>query len=74
MRPIYVAMAAMLLAAQARGQIATTTSLVGTITDTSDKPIPECRILAVNQGSGDIYSVLTNEKGNYNIEFVRVGT
>src|ERR1700689_2610818 len=67
MRRIYVAVAATLLAAEARGQIATTTSLVGTITDTSDKPIAGCHISAVNQGSGDTYSVLTSERGNYNI-------
>ena len=62
------------MVAEAFGQIATTTSLVGTVTDASDKPIAECRIRAVNQGSGDTYSVLTSEKGNYNIQFVHVGT
>ena len=28
----------------------------------------------MNRSSGDTYSVLTNEKGNNNIQFVRVGT
>lgn len=74
MRCIYFAVAATILAAQASGQIATMTSLVGTITDASDKPIAECRVRAVNQGSGDTYLVLTSEKGNYNIEFIHVGT
>jgi len=74
MRRIYVAVAATLLAAEGFGQIATTTSLVGTVTDASDKPIAECRIRAVNQGSGDTYSVLTSEKGIYNIQFIHVGT
>jgi len=74
MQSISVAAAAMLLVAEAAGQIAITTSLVGTISDTSDKPVPGCRISAVNQGSGNTYSVLTSERGTYNIQFVHVGT
>jgi hypothetical protein len=74
MRSIYVAVAAMLLAPEARGQIAITTSLVGTITDASDKTIAGARISAVNQGSGHTYSSITNEQGNYSFQFIEVGT
>src|SRR5712671_5767577 len=73
MSRIYVAVAAILLASEAPGQIATTTSLVGTITDTSDKTIAASRVSAVNQGSGYTYSTFTNEQGNYSIQFVQVG-
>jgi hypothetical protein len=66
--------AAAFFAAIADGQIATTTSLVGNVTDAHGKMIPGCRVSAVNQGSGDTYSALTNETGSYNIQFVRVGT
>jgi len=55
-------------------QNATTTSLVGNVTDATGKTIAGSRVSAVNRSSGDTYSVLTNEKGNYNIQFVRVGT
>src|SRR5208283_957698 len=71
---LYVTLAAVFFLALAHGQIATTTSLVGNVTDASGKMIPGCRVSAVNQGSRDIYSVLTNETGYYNIQFVRVGT
>src|ERR1700704_4568761 len=71
---LYLAVAAVLVVAVAQGQIATTTSLVGNVTDATGKAIPGSRVSALNQGSGDTYSVLTNETGNYNIQFVRVGT
>jgi hypothetical protein len=57
MRSIYVALATMLLAPEAPGQIAITTSLVGTITDASDKTIAGAHISAVNQGSGHAVAI-----------------
>jgi Carboxypeptidase regulatory-like domain/TonB dependent receptor len=71
---VTLAFATLLLAVQAYGQIATTTSLVGTVADESGKPIPGARIFAVNQGSGDTNATLTHENGFYNIEFIQVGT
>ena len=71
---LYFAVAAVFFVAVAHGQIATTTSLVGNVTDATGKTIAGSRVSAVNRGSGDTYSVLTNETGNYNIQFVRVGT
>ena len=71
---LYVAVTAMFFVAEAHGQIATTTSLVGNVADATGKTVAGSRVSAVNRDSGDTYSVLTNETGNYNIQFVRVGT
>ncbi len=54
-------------------QIATTTSLVGTVTDTSGKTVPGAKVTAFNTGTHDNYTVLTSEQGYYNIQFVAVG-
>ena len=55
-------------------QIATTTSLVGTVSDSSGKIIAGARITAVNSETLDTYTAITNQDGNYRIDFVRVGT
>src|SRR5258705_5303417 len=70
---LYLAVA-LYFVAVLHGQIANTTSLVGNVTDLTGKTIAGSRVSAVNRGSGDTYSVLTNERGDYNIQFVRVGT
>jgi len=58
----------------ARAQIATTTSLVGTVLDASGKTVPGAKVTAVNRGTHDAYSGTTNEQGYYNFQFVAVGT
>ena len=63
-----------LLATGAWAQIATTTSLVGTVTDSSGNIIQNAKITAVETGTGDRYSTTTNAQGYYSMEFVRVGT
>jgi hypothetical protein len=54
-------------------QLATTTSLVGTITDTSGKTVPGAKVMATNQGTSDRYTATTNEQGYYNFPFVSIG-
>ena len=61
------------LAAYSRAQIATTTSLVGTVTDASGKTVPGAKVTAVNANTHDTYTALTSEQGYYNIQFVAVG-
>jgi carboxypeptidase family protein len=56
-----------------RAQIATTTSLVGTVTDASGKTVPGAQVTAVNTNTHDTYKAVTSEQGYYNIEFVAVG-
>jgi hypothetical protein len=62
------------LIASSYGQIATITSLVGTVSDSSGKAIAGARITAVDTATLDQYSAVTNVDGNYRIDFVRVGT
>ena len=54
-------------------QLATTTSLVGTVTDSSGKVIPNAKVTAVETGRGYLHG-MTNGQGYYSLEFVRVGT
>src|SRR4051794_38595080 len=63
-----------LFAAGAYAQIATVTSLVGTVSDSSGKAIAGARITATEVATQDKYSATTNDDGNYRIDFVRVGT
>src|SRR5437764_10740063 len=55
------------------GQIATTTALVGTVTDASDKVVPNAAISAVNTGTQDTYKTTSNDQGYYIVPFVRIG-
>src|SRR4051812_5405351 len=63
-----------LLAICACAQIATTTSLVGTITDSSGNVIQNAKVTAVETGTADKYTGATNGQGYYSFDFVRVGT
>jgi Carboxypeptidase regulatory-like domain/TonB dependent receptor-like, beta-barrel len=56
-----------------RAQIATTTSLVGTVIDASGKTVPNAKVTASNIGTHDTYNAVTSEQGFYNIQFVAVG-
>jgi hypothetical protein len=62
-----------LLVSSASAQIATTTSLVGTITDASGKSVPGTVVTAVETQTHDTHSTVTNDQGYYSIEFIRVG-
>src|SRR5437016_5564166 len=61
------------LAVCSNAQIATTTSLVGTITDATGKTVPGAKVTATNTGTHDVYRAVTSEQGYYNIQFVAVG-
>ncbi len=69
-----ISAALLLLAASSFGQLATTTSLVGTVTDTSGKVIPNVAITAVESATSDKHTTVTNQQGYYAIEFVKVGS
>ena len=64
---------AVFFAIGAHAQLATTTSLVGTVTDSSGKVIPGAKVTATETRTQDTYNTTTNGQGNYNFEFVRVG-
>jgi hypothetical protein len=63
-----------LFATVAFGQLATTTSLVGTVTDSSGNVIQNAKVTAVETGTTDKYNAVTNSQGYYSFDFVRVGT
>jgi hypothetical protein len=72
--PAALTAALLFLSSVARAQIATTTSLVGTVTDSSGKTVIGAKVVAVNTGTLDTYSTQTNEQGYYRIEFIRIGS
>ena len=62
-----------LLATNAAAQLATQTAIVGTVTDSSGSVVPGAAVTAVNVGTQDRYEAVTNEQGQYNMQFVRTG-
>jgi hypothetical protein len=63
-----------LFAGTLHAQLATTTSLVGTVSDSAGKVAPGAKVTAVETGTLDTRTTLTNALGYYAFEFVRVGT
>ena len=62
------------LAVPAAGQLASSTSLTGTVTDTSGAVIPRANVRAVNTATQVAYGAVTNRTGIYNILYIPVGT
>ncbi|MBI2686080.1 MAG: TonB-dependent receptor [Acidobacteria bacterium] len=63
----------MLFGMAAYAQLASTTSLVGTVTDPSGKSVQGAKVTAVEAGTLTTYSTATNEAGYFSIDFVKVG-
>ena len=74
LRTFLVCAVALFITTSAHAQLATTTALVGTVTDSSGQTVPDAKVTAVNPGTGDTYNATTNDQGYYNIQFVHVGT
>ena len=74
MKALLAALAGLAIAGSCFAQLATRTSLVGTVQDSSGKVIVGAKITAVNAATLDTYNTTTNQDGNYRIDFVRVGT
>src|SRR5215831_9101209 len=64
----------LLCSANAGAQLASTTSLVGNVIDSSGSAIPNAKVTAIEAATLDTYTMTTNEQGYYSREFVRVGT
>ncbi len=73
-RNLGIALIGLWLAPALFGQLATTTSLVGTVSDSSGKVIPNAKVTAVETQTADTYTGVTNAQGYYSLEFVKVGT
>ena len=74
MRWFLAACATALLTLGLHAQLATTTALVGTVTDASGQTVPGAKVIAVNRDTADTYTAVTNDQGYYNIQFVHIGT
>ena len=64
---------AALITSPAHGQ-SSTSSLTGTVTDTSGAIIPGAEITAKNNDNGTSYSTVSNDKGAFQIPAIQVGT
>ncbi|NWF82624.1 MAG: TonB-dependent receptor [Bryobacteraceae bacterium] len=62
-----------LAAGSLSAQLASNTSLVGTVSDASGAAVAEAVVRAVNQATGESFSASTNEAGYYEIQFLRAG-
>ncbi|HEV2501251.1 MAG TPA: carboxypeptidase regulatory-like domain-containing protein [Terriglobia bacterium] len=62
------------LAPPAGAQLASSTNLTGTVTDTSGAVVPGANVKAVNTATQIAYNALTNGAGIYNILYIPVGT
>ncbi|HEY3838215.1 MAG TPA: TonB-dependent receptor [Bryobacteraceae bacterium] len=65
---------AFLIAASAYGQLASTTSLVGNVSDSSNAMIRGASVTATNVDTRETYPARTNELGYYEITFIKNGT
>src|SRR6476660_1627877 len=54
-------------------QLANTTSLVGTVTDSAGAAMPDVSITAVNTATQDTYKITTGSDRNYTVPFVKIG-
>ena len=64
----------LLFASGVSAQIATTTSLVGTVTDVTGQVVPNAKVTATETGTDTVYNAATNDLGYYSIEFVHIGS
>ena len=55
-------------------QLATNTSIVGRVADSTGASIAEAQITARNQDTGEVLTATTNELGNYEFQFLKAGT
>ncbi|MGH9449738.1 MAG: TonB-dependent receptor domain-containing protein [Terriglobia bacterium] len=61
------------LASPAAGQLASSTSLTGTVTDTSGAMVPGAKVKAVNTATQVAYNAVTTRAGIYNVLYIPVG-
>lgn len=58
----------------ALAQVATSTTLVGTVTDSTSAVVPNAAVVAIHDSTKVAYKGLTNRTGNYTLPYVNVGT
>lgn len=73
LRKFILSLATGLIAISLAGQGATTSSMIGLITDTNGDALPGATVLAVHQPSGTTYGTSTSTDGRFVIPGMRVG-
>src|SRR5580698_4830447 len=58
----------------ALGQVASSTTLVGTVTDSSGAVVPGAKVVAVQDATKVAFKGQTSSSGNYTLPYVAVGT
>src|SRR6516225_8538697 len=58
----------------ALGQVATSTALVGTVTDSTGAVVSDAAVVAIQDSTKVAYKGLTNRTGNYTLPYVNVGS
>src|SRR4051812_10489166 len=66
--------ATLCLALNLSAQLASTTVLVGTVTDASGAPVAGAAVTALNEGTREVYTTKTNNEGYYEFQFAKTGT
>jgi hypothetical protein len=56
------------------GQLASNTSLVGNVADTSGAAVDGANVTALNESTQETYNTTTNASGYYEFQFVKAGT
>lgn len=56
------------------GQLATNTSLVGNVADSSGAPVSGASVVAQNEATQETFSTTTNDAGYYDLRFLKAGT
>jgi hypothetical protein len=65
---------AVLASAVAFGQLASNTSLVGNVADSTGAAVSGANVVAQNEGTQETYSTTTNADGYYQLRFLKAGT
>ena len=63
-----------LFSVTAWAQLATTTALVGNVSDSAGALVAGVAITAVDEGTSESYSAVTTGDGYYSIQFIKPGT
>src|SRR5947209_6576669 len=65
MKKFFALVVYLMLAICIYGQIATVTSLVGTVTDSTGRAVAGAKVTAVDTATDNRYNTVTNQDGNY---------
>ena len=70
----FLALVFMVYCIPSSAQLASNTSLVGNIADSSGAALSGGQVVALNQGTGETVSTNSNEVGNYEFQFLKPGS